>query len=75
MINNSEKFNKNFNKPNINFLKEISYNIKKSNFYTIDVAELTDGTWKVLECGDGQVSGLASMQNEMIFYTMLQDNL
>ena len=63
------------NKPDINFLKEIAYNITKSNFYTIDVAELEDGSWKVLEVGDGQVSGLASMQNELVFYSVLKDKL
>lgn len=28
-----------------------------SIYYTIDYAELSDGTWKILEAGDGQVSG------------------
>ena len=29
----------------------------KSNFYTVDFGELSDGTWTVIETGDGQVSG------------------
>ena len=31
-----------------------------SPFYTVDFAELDDGTWTILETGDGQVSGLAT---------------
>ncbi len=31
-----------------------------SNMFTIDIAELEDGTWTIIETGDGQVSGLAS---------------
>lgn len=34
------------------------YQALDSPFYTIDCAELTDGTWKIIETGDGQVSGL-----------------
>lgn len=31
-----------------------------SPFYTVDFAELDNGTWTILETGDGQVSGLAT---------------
>lgn len=34
-----------------------------STYYTIDVAELEDGSWKILEAGDGQVSGLSDNQD------------
>lgn len=33
-----------------------------SRYYTIDFAELTDGSWKVIEAGDGSVSGLSEGQ-------------
>ena len=34
-----------------------------SRYYTIDYAELEDGSWKILEAGDGQVSGLPENQD------------
>ena len=39
-----------------------------SPFYTVDYAELTDGTWKILEAGDGQVSGLSPNQDAESFF-------
>jgi hypothetical protein len=33
-----------------------------SNYCTVDFAELSDGTWTVIETGDGQVSGLSAEQ-------------
>lgn len=39
-----------------------------SPFYTIDYAELADGTWKILEAGDGSVSGPSDGQNLYSFY-------
>ena len=37
-------------------------------FYTVDYAELADGTWTVIEAGDGQVSGLAESDDPLRFY-------
>lgn len=34
-----------------------------STFYTLDYAELDDGSWKILEAGDGSVSGPSDGQN------------
>jgi hypothetical protein len=34
-----------------------------SPYYTIDYAELADGSWKIIEAGDGSVSGLSSGQD------------
>lgn len=45
----------------------------KSNFYTVDFAELTDGKWIVIETGDGQVSGLSPNQSIANFYEKLRD--
>lgn len=37
-------------------------------FYTVDYAELADGTWTIIEAGDGQVSGLAESDDPIRFY-------
>lgn len=42
-----------------------------SNFYTVDFAELEDGSWIVIETGDGQVSGLSPKQFVFQFYEAL----
>ncbi|MBO5354272.1 MAG: ATP-grasp domain-containing protein [Lachnospiraceae bacterium] len=34
-----------------------------SVYYTVDFAELEDGSWKVIEAGDGSVSGLSENQD------------
>jgi hypothetical protein len=55
--------------PEHSFLKQIIPNID-SNFFTIDIAEKEDGSWMILECGDGQVSGLSPDQDEFIYYSV-----
>ncbi|MEQ8635596.1 ATP-grasp domain-containing protein [Gimesia maris] len=45
----------------------------KSPFITIDVAALTDGTYKIVETGDGGVSGLPVDLNPMLFYRSLSE--
>ena len=45
-----------------------SCNAFDSFFYTIDYAELEDGTWTIIETGDGQFSGLAASDNPVRFY-------
>jgi len=42
-----------------------------SPFYTVDYAELKDGSWKIIEVGDGGVSGLSDGQNAEGFYRTL----
>lgn len=42
-----------------------------SSYYTIDYAELADGTWKVIEAGDGNVSGLSDNQNMEQYFKAL----
>ena len=44
------------------------YKNLSSPFYTVDYAERSDGTWKIIEAGDGQVSGLSDNQNIRNFY-------
>lgn len=45
-----------------------SYKNLPSPFYTLDYAELTDGAWKILEAGDGSVSGSSEGQDLYSFY-------
>lgn len=42
-----------------------------SCYYTIDYAELADGRWKVIEAGDGSVSGLSENQNAEHYFRAL----
>ena len=42
-----------------------------SVFYTVDFAELEDGTWKIIEAGDGSVSGLSDGQDYRAFFRAL----
>jgi len=43
-----------------------------SNFFTIDIAEKEDGSWMIIETGDGQVSGLSPNQNCLEFYAAME---
>ncbi|HEY1123845.1 MAG TPA: ATP-grasp domain-containing protein [Haloferula sp.] len=43
----------------------------KSSFLTIDVAPLEDGSWRIVETGDGQVSGLPIGMDPTRFYASL----
>ena len=47
------------------------YSRLDSPFYTVDYGEVEDGTWKVLETGDGEVSGLSEGQNYEHFFRAL----
>ncbi len=47
------------------------YNNLNSNFYTIDFAELENGDWKIIEAGDGSVSGLSYNQDYNAFFRAL----
>lgn len=42
-----------------------------SRFYTVDFAECADGTWTIIEAGDGSVSGLSDYQNYKEFFRKL----
>lgn len=42
-----------------------------SPYYTIDYAELENGEWKILEAGDGQVSGLSDFQDYNEYFRTL----
>lgn len=47
------------------------YNKLNSKFYTVDYAELTDGSWIIIEAGDGSVSGLSDFQDYNAFFRSL----
>ncbi len=42
-----------------------------SRFFTMDVAQRTDGVWRVMELGDGQVAGLPDRLDHAAFYAGL----
>ncbi|MDE5557976.1 MAG: ATP-grasp domain-containing protein [Ruminococcus sp.] len=57
------------NQPPTELLEK--YSNLSSCYYTIDYAELSDGTWKVIEAGDGSVSGLSENQNIYSYFRTL----
>ena len=49
------------------------YRNLESKYYTVDFAELEDGTWRIMEAGDGEVSGLSENQDyEQYFRALYQ---
>lgn len=56
-------------KPLENLIEK--YKNLPSCYYTVDYAELADGTWKVIEAGDGSVSGLSENQNGESYFRAL----
>ena len=51
------------------------YSHLESRYYTVDYAELEDGSWKIIEAGDGQVSGLAEYQDYEQYFKVLYECL
>lgn len=49
------------------FFTEIAKKVK-NNFFTMDIAQKTDGDWLIIELGDGQVAGLPENADEESFY-------
>jgi hypothetical protein len=47
----------------------------QSRFFTMDVAQTTDGNWIIVELGDGQVAGLPRDENATELYRALQAKL
>lgn len=77
MSQNSNLKDLNHNAPNgetIDFVEEIACKID-SNFFTIDIAEMDNNSWIIIENGDGQVSGLSPNQNCLEFYTSIKDSV
>ena len=42
-----------------------------SIYYTVDYAELSDGSWRIIEAGDGSVSGLSENQDYEAYFKAL----
>lgn len=49
------------------------YSHLESGYYTVDYAKLEDGSWKIIEAGDGQVSGLAEYQDYEQYFRVLYE--
>ena len=49
---------------------DVAKNVQ-SNFFTMDVAQKTDGEWMIVELGDGQVAGLPESVDASRFYESL----
>ena len=47
------------------------YRYLGSPYYTVDYAELEDGSWKIIEAGDGGVSGLSDNQDYEQYFRAL----
>lgn len=47
------------------------YRVLESPYYTVDYAERSDGTWIVIEAGDGSVSGLSDGQDYEVYFRTL----
>jgi hypothetical protein len=43
----------------------------QSRFFTMDVARRVDGSWTIIELGDGQVAGLPARADALAFYQAL----
>lgn len=57
--------------PNFSIFQPIANKVK-SNFFTMDIALTIDGQWKIIELGDGQVSGLPDNVNLYEFYAKIK---
>jgi len=77
MVSASPNSNQNRDKVDYPFdfiesvVKDIAFQID-SNFFTIDISEKEDGSWMIIETGDGQVSGLSPNQNCLEFYNSME---
>ncbi len=47
------------------------YKNLSSPYYTIDFAQIENGSWKIIEAGDGQVSGLSDFQDYEEYFNLM----
>ena len=67
--------NNNDNIPPKQLIAEVGIILsEKSNFFTVDFAQKTNGEWIILETGDGQVSGISTDISTLGFYNKLYHN-
>lgn len=57
--------------PPKNLFADVAKRVE-SNFFTIDVAQKTDGEWLIVELGDAQVAGLPEAADETLFYESIR---
>ncbi|ULO08507.1 ATP-grasp domain-containing protein [Paenibacillus sp. 19GGS1-52] len=58
--------------PNLDIFIDLAERIN-SAFFTMDIAKTEQGSWCVIEVGDGQVSGLPDKTNMEEFYKAIKD--
>jgi hypothetical protein len=58
--------------PPLEWCEEIAHRVP-SRFFTMDVARRIDGTWIVVELGDGQVAGLPERMDPEQFYRAIAE--
>jgi ATP-grasp domain, R2K clade family 3 len=56
--------------PPIDLFRQVAQKIQ-SRFFTMDVAQKRDGTWNIVELGDGQAAGLPARTDVEAFYQVL----
>ncbi len=61
-------------KPELDSFIDIAQDID-SNFFTMDVAKKKNGSWIIMELGDGQVAGLPDNADKDEFYKKLKENV
>lgn len=61
-------------KPELEKFIQIAQNIE-SIFFTMDIAQKTNGEWIIMELGDGQVSGFPDNADKKDFYRNLKENI
>jgi hypothetical protein len=62
------------NRPPEKIFADVANQIK-SRFFTMDIAQRTDGEWLIVELGDGQVAGLPDNADVTKFYQSLRNKL
>lgn len=60
-------------KPPIEIFQEVAQKVQ-SRFFTMDVAQRTDGSWIIVELGDAQVAGLPNEIKGVHFYQALRNH-
>ncbi|HBS47802.1 TPA: hypothetical protein DEO28_01760 [Candidatus Dependentiae bacterium] len=60
--------------PNFEQFVDLASKIQ-SSFFTIDIAQTESGEWKIIEIGDGQVSGLPENANLNEFYSKIKEKV
>lgn len=58
----------------LDMVREVAARVQ-SRFFTLDIAKCVDGTWTIIEPGDGQVAGLPASIDAEAFYQALANHL